>query len=103
MQALAVTRHGERRLQKLTRAGAVSGSGRVALHGRCRVEVPSLRGLVTYVVTRAEWRPLYDLRLLEAGDDDKGGPMLEVSYLGRSRRQPAKLENVNKRFPPPRR
>jgi uncharacterized protein (TIGR02231 family) len=89
MQALAVTRRtAERRLQKLTKELEQLRGSRPRERYTAAVEVEVLQAgelsvELTYVVTGAEWRPLYDLRLLEAGaDDDKGGPMLEVSYLG---------------------
>lgn len=49
-----------------------------------------LRLEVSYVVNSAGWQPLYDLRLLEAGDTSPGAagsPQLEVGYLAQVTQQ----------------
>ena len=85
MQALVVKRRtAERRLQKLTKElEQLRGSRpRERYTATIEVEVTQAGELsveLSYVVTNAGWRPLYDLRLLEGGED---GPSLEVGYLG---------------------
>lgn len=81
LQQLAVAQRSDgRKLQKLNEELAQLGSARRRERFSAEVEVEvvqagSLTLDVTYVVSRAGWRPLYDVRL--AGD----GGTLEVGYL----------------------
>ena len=80
---LAVRRRGlERRLQKLrSELDQLRGAkGRERYTAVVEVEVTQAGDLaveLTYVVSGAGWQPLYDVRLLERGDQ----PVLEVGYL----------------------
>jgi len=74
-----------RRLQKLQAELEQQQSSRRRQRYTAGVEVEILQAgelevELTYVVSGAGWKPLYDLRLLENRPD--GGPVLEVGYLG---------------------
>ena len=87
----AARREVERRLQKLQSELDQQRNARPRERYTALVEVEVLQPgdlsvELTYVVTGASWKPLYDLRLLEEGDK----PSLEVGYLGQvSRVNPA--------------
>ncbi len=75
-------REQERRLQKLqSELDQLHGAtGRERYTAIVEVEITQAGDLtieLTYVVSGAGWQPLYDMRLLEAGEQ----PMLEVGYL----------------------
>lgn len=85
LQTLAAARRAsERRLQKLTKELEQLRGSRPRERYTASVEVEVLQAgdlgvELTYVVSGAEWRPLYDLRLMEGGEDEAS---LEVGYLG---------------------
>ncbi len=99
MQALAVSRRdSEHRLQKLTKELEQLRGSRPRERYTASVEVEVLQAgelsvELTYVVSGAEWRPLYDLRLMEGGEDEAS---LEVGYLGQvTQRTGESWENVS--------
>jgi uncharacterized protein (TIGR02231 family) len=77
----------QRRLDKLLRELKDLQTARPRQRYRAKIEVEVLSDGVfkpelSYVVTQAGWRPLYDLRLHEEnGDSGAPGRQLEVSYL----------------------
>jgi len=87
LQSLAVRRRElERELQKLTKELEQQRSTRPRERYQAYVEIEVLQpGELTielsYIVSRAQWRPFYDLRLVE-GD---GLPTLEIGYLAQVR------------------
>jgi uncharacterized protein (TIGR02231 family) len=86
----------ERRLQKLQNELNQQRSARPRERYTATVEIEALQGgeltiELTYVVSGAGWKPLYDLRLLEEGEQ----PVLEVGYLAQVSQQTSEAwENV---------
>ncbi|MGE5222154.1 MAG: mucoidy inhibitor MuiA family protein [Omnitrophica WOR_2 bacterium] len=82
----------ERRLQKLRRELDQLNSARPRQRYIAQIEVEVLQaGSLTfdlsYTVSGAGWKPLYDIRLVEIGSSESGGPELEISYLGQVTQQ----------------